>query len=230
MDTENRCRQELKYFISDSAYLATRARLREIMRVDPYTTANGTYLIRSIYFDNCDDKALREKTDGLGKREKFRLRYYNNDFSYIKLEKKLKLDSCCKKETVRITESEFKRLLQGDLMWMRSHPQDLVMELYAKMHYQQLRPRVMVSYIREPYAYPAGDVRVTFDSCIRTSLFHRDFLSESIPEISVADVPYGRIMEVKYSAFLPEVIRAILQTNGADRQAVSKYGAARYFG
>lgn len=43
------------------------------------------------------------------------------------------------------------------------------------MKTQQLRPRVLVSYVREPYVYAAGNVRVTFDSNIRTSLFQRDF-------------------------------------------------------
>lgn len=49
------------------------------------------------------------------------------------------------------------------------------------MKSQQLRPRVLVSYKREPYVYAAGNVRVTFDSNIRTTLFHRDFLENQVP-------------------------------------------------
>lgn len=77
------------------------------------------------------------------------------------------------------------------------------------MKTQQLRPRVLVSYVREPYVYAAGNVRVTFDSNIRTSLFQRDFLNGALPDIIATDAPGDIILEVKYDAFLPEVIRAL---------------------
>ena len=44
-------------------------------------------------------------------------------------------------------------MLAGDTGWMISHPSGLVQELYCKMKSQQLRPRVLVSYVREPYVY-----------------------------------------------------------------------------
>lgn len=75
------------------------------------------------------------------------------------------------------------------------------------MKTQQLRPRVLVSYVREPYVYAAGNVRVTFDSNIRTSLFQREFLNGALPDIIATDAPGDIILEVKYDAFLPEVIR-----------------------
>ena len=75
------------------------------------------------------------------------------------------------------------------------------------MKTQQLRPRVLVSYVREPYVYAAGNVRVTFDSNIRTSLFQRDFLNGALPDIIATDAPGDIILEVKYDAFLPEIIR-----------------------
>lgn len=75
------------------------------------------------------------------------------------------------------------------------------------MKTQQLRLRVLVSYVREPYVYAAGNVRVTFDSNIRTSLFQREFLNGALPDIIATDTPGNIILEVKYDAFLPEVIR-----------------------
>ena len=75
------------------------------------------------------------------------------------------------------------------------------------MKTQRLRPRVLVSYVREPYVYAAGNVRVTFDSNIRTSLFQRDFLDGALPDIIATDAPGDIILEVKYDAFLPEIIR-----------------------
>ena len=75
------------------------------------------------------------------------------------------------------------------------------------MKTQRLRPRVLVSYVREPYVYAAGNVRVTFDSNIRTSLFQREFLDGALPDIIATDAPGDIILEVKYDAFLPEIIR-----------------------
>ena len=230
MEQNKRYRHELKFAIPYGDYLSLRERLRLVMKPDRHTDASGTYQTRSIYFDNSDDKALREKIDGIGKREKFRIRYYNDDFSYFSLEKKMKIDSLCLKYDTEISEEECRRILKGDIAFMREHPEGLVKELYAKMRYQRLKPRVLVSYVREPYVYPAGNVRVTFDSQIRTSLFHREFLEKKVSDISAADTPDQMLLEVKYDEFLPEVIQDIVQIPWLRQQAFSKYGACRRFG
>ena len=74
MVTTGRYRNELKYSIDYSDYLALRQRLRPIMKPDAHVRADGRYTIRSIYFDNFSDKALREKLNGVAKRETFRIR------------------------------------------------------------------------------------------------------------------------------------------------------------
>ena len=223
-------RHELKFSISHTDYLAMRNRLRCIMTADPHASKDGVYRIRSLYFDNYEDKALREKTEGIQKREKFRIRYYNDDHSYITLEKKMKINDLCLKYDARITEEECEKLLSGDRSFMRNHESDLVKELYAKMSYQRLTPRVIVSYLREPYIYRPGNVRVTFDSQIRTSLYNSDFLADTVYDISATDSPGDMILEVKYDAFMPEVIQDLIQLNYINQQAFSKYGACRRYG
>ena len=223
-------RHELKFAIPYTEDPALRRRLQTVMTVDPHAGPDGTYQIRSIYFDNSDDKALREKIDGIGKREKFRIRYYNDDFSFITLEKKQKCGNLCLKYTARLTEEECRRILRGDLDFMKAHPAALARELYAKMKYQRLRPRVLVSYVRTPYIYPSGNVRVTIDAQIRTSLFHQEFLTEQVSDIIATDTPQDRILEVKYDAFLPTVIQDLIQVPAIRQQAFSKYGICRRFG
>ena len=98
------------------------------------------------------------------------------------------------------------------------------------MKTQQLRPRVLVSYVREPYVYAAGNVRVTFDFNIRTSLFQREFLNGALPDIIATDAPGDIILEVKYDAFLPDVIRDILQLGDRRAGSFSKYVASRIYG
>ncbi len=223
-------RHELKYRIGYTQYIELRNRLRTVMQSDIHTGADGRYLIRSIYFDNYMDKALREKVNGVSGREKFRIRYYNDDLTYLTLEKKIKDNTLCMKVDAQITEDECRELLNGKINWMRDHPVPLVQELYVKMHYQMLRPRVLVSYIREPYIYRTGNVRITFDSNIRTTLFHRDFLEERVIDIDTADKPQDMILEIKYDAFLPEIIRRLIQTNALRQTAFSKYEVCRQWG
>ena len=230
MEQVRNYRHELKFEIPYGDYVAIRKRLKAIMSPDPHVNSDGRYKIRSIYFDNSDDKALREKIDGIGLREKFRIRYYNDDTGFIVLEKKLKNNNLCLKYDARLTEEECQKILHGDTEWMRSHPSDLVKEFYVKMKCHRLKPRVTISYVREPYIYRAGNVRITFDSDIRTSLYDQEFLREKISDISATDAPDFMLMEVKYDKFLPDIIRDIIQTRGLRQQAFSKYGAGRRFG
>ena len=223
-------RHEVKYQISMADYLSIRQRLRLVMKPDIHAKENGQYTVRSIYFDNLEDKALREKRNGVQKREKFRIRDYNDDVSFLVLEKKMKWNNLCLKIDARLTEEECKALLGGDKTWMMAHPSGLVRELYCKMGSQQLRPKVLVSYIREAYLYAAGNVRVTFDSHIRSTLFHRPFLEEGVPDIDVSEHPGDMVLEVKFDAFLPDVVQILLQTGNIRQQSYSKYGACRKFG
>ncbi|MDO4281822.1 MAG: polyphosphate polymerase domain-containing protein [Peptococcaceae bacterium] len=223
-------RHELKYQIPYGDYLAIRQRIRPVMKLDKFAGSTGSYVIRSIYFDNLYDKALREKVNGVQKREKFRIRYYNDDFSFIVLEKKIKINNLSMKVDARLSEAECRALLDGETDWMLEHPGKLVQELYCKLHTQQLRPKVLVSYVREPFTYGPGNVRVTFDSHLRSTLFHRDFLEEKVSDILVNDNPSDVILEVKYDAFLPDIIQDLLQTSGIRQRAFSKYCACRRFG
>ncbi len=230
MEQEKKYRHELKYLIPRGEYLAMRQRLKAVMDADPHAGEDGRYLVRSIYFDNSDDKALREKINGIPRREKFRIRYYNGDLAFITLEKKMKINDKCLKYDARITEEELRKILAGDIDFMKDHPDGLVKELFSKMRYQRLRPRVLVSYVREPYIYKAGNVRITFDSNIRTTLWNREFLDTATPGISATETPGEMYLEVKYDAFLPDLIQHLILTPGLRRQAFSKYGAARRFG
>lgn len=231
---EPRYRHELKYSIGYGDFLALRGRLKAVMQRDPHTGADGRYSIHSIYFDNYHDKALREKEDGVPQREKFRIRYYNSDLEHLTLEKKIKHNSLCMKCSEPLSPAVCRRLLDGPAP---DNPADgllpadgpLLAELLVKMNTQLLRPRVLVSYLREPYIYPLGNVRVTFDMNVRSTMYHRGFLEENAADIR-ADDPGSMIMEVKYDDFLPSVISDIIQSDGIRQQAFSKYGACRRYG
>ena len=62
-------RHELKYRINPAFSNALRQRLRTCMLRDPNSKDDGRYTVTSLYFDNCFDKALKEKRHGLNRRE-----------------------------------------------------------------------------------------------------------------------------------------------------------------
>ena len=80
-------RHEYKHRITYEDYLVVRSRLRLLAGQDSHVGNDGKYVVHSLYFDNLSDQALREKLDGVNRREKFRLRCYNDDTDYIRLEK-----------------------------------------------------------------------------------------------------------------------------------------------
>ena len=220
-------RHEWKHEISYADLLAIRQRLRAVAESDPHAE-NGRYLIRSLYFDNLSDKALREKIDGVNLREKFRIRYYNGNPSVIHLEKKSKRAGLGTKYSAELTKDEAQSIVDGELDWMMSSGRPLVQELYCKMRYQGLRPKTIVDYTREPFIYRPGNVRVTFDYDIRTGLSCTDFLNPDCVTIPAGDAPI--LLEVKWDAFLPSVIRDAVQTPGRRVEAFSKYAQCRIYG
>ncbi len=220
-------RHEWKHEISYADLLAIRQRLRAVAECDPHAV-DGKYRIRSLYFDNLDDKALREKIDGVNRREKFRIRYYNGDPSVIHLEKKSRRSGLGTKAMAELSAAEARAIVDGKLDWMLDSGRPLVQELYCKMRYQGLRPKTIVDYVREPYIYRPGDVRVTFDYDIRTGLSCTGFLNPSCITIPAGDAPI--LLEVKWGAFLPAIIRDAVQTPGRRAGAFSKYAQCRIYG
>jgi hypothetical protein len=221
-------RHELKYQICYADYLALRPRLRAVMSGDKNVRADGTYLINSIYFDNYRDKALREKASGVQKREKWRIRWYNDSPEKFKLEKKMKNNSLCMKFSAPLDRAQCEKILAGDTDWMMDADSDLIREFYVKLKSQLLRPRVLVSYKREPYVYAPGNVRVTFDSDIHTSVYDTELIHPQTSARAVDDM--SMILEVKYDEYLPSVISEIIQLGRVRQRAFSKYGACRRYG
>ncbi len=220
-------RHEWKHAINLCDMLALRQRLSAVMKKDAHAI-DGKYMIRSLYFDNATDKVLREKLDSVNRREKFRIRYYNNDTSFIRLEKKSKINGLCQKVSAPISAKEAQAIVDGDYLWMNSNDAPLVKELYSKMLSQGLRPKTTVDYLREPFVFAPGNVRVTLDYNISTGIKCTDFLSPNCVTVAAGDAPI--ILEVKWDEYLPDIIRDIVQLPNRRVGAFSKYAACRIYG
>lgn len=216
----------MKIEISPADLVALRSRLSAVMERDEHAEG-GSYLVRSLYFDSPGDRALREKTDGADRREKFRIRYYNGDTGSLRLEKKSKRNGLCGKQTEKLTEREVIDLINGGALPIPKDAPPLSLELRYKMKTEGLRPKVVVDYVREPFVYPPGNVRVTFDRGIRTALRCTDFLDPKLVTIPAGDAV---LMEVKWDSFLPLLIRDAIQLPGRSVSAFSKYAQCRIYG
>lgn len=220
-------RHEWKHEINYADLLTLRTRLSAVMKRDGHAIG-GVYQIRSLYFDNLSDKALREKIDGINIREKFRIRYYNGDTSFIVLEKKSKLNGLCAKQSCRITKEEAQKIVNGDLGWMPESGRELCTELYSKMLSQGLRPKTIVDYTRDPFVFAPGNVRVTIDYNIRTGAFRTDFLNPKTLTLPAGESPI--ILEVKWDDFLPDIIKDAVTIPKRRVTAFSKYEQCRIYG
>lgn len=229
MAEEPKFRHELKHYINYSDYLAIRNRLRTIMNIDRNANDHNDYKIRSLYFDNVYDKALMEKVVGIPKRDKFRIRFYNDNHDFIRLEKKSKIRGLCLKDSEKITKEECLKIINGDIEFLKTSGKNLFVDLYSQMKGNLMKPRTIVDYTREAYIYPIGNVRITFDKSIRTGLNSINMFDNELPTIETIDHKYI-VLEVKFDEFLPQVIRDIIQVKERRATSISKYEAARIYG
>ncbi len=221
---DTKLRHEWKHHITPMDRQAIINRLSAIASTDPHYGAEP-YHIRSLYFDNVYDKALAERLNGCEVREKFRIRYYNSDEGYIVLEKKSKFNTLCGKKSTQITQEQCQRLIDGDTRWLAESGKPLCRELYAKMQCQLLRPRVVVDYTRRAFVYAPGNVRVTIDDEIRSGLSATQMFA---PFVTVpADLRHPVILEVKYDAYCPSIIRDAVQLDTRRTSSFSKYAVCR---
>lgn len=220
-------RHELKHRINLREDPVLSQRLRKLFVHDKHAGPDGIYRVTSLYFDTPYDTALREKLDGVDRREKFRLRYYGADTSFIRLEKKYKVNGLCGKRSARLTEDQAAKLLEGNYDFLFSSDEPLLIEFYSKIMGRGLRPKTLVRYDREAFLYVPGNVRITLDRDIHTGLGSTDFLNPEVMYLRATEPV--TVVEVKYDAFLPDIVRMAVQVPGRQAEACSKYALCRRF-
>lgn len=216
-------RHELKHSVRLIDFYEIERSLSLIASLDSHSK-DGLYTVHSLYFDNYSNKVLREKKDGLNNREKFRIRFYNHDFSFINLEKKSKKNGISHKQSSKISKSECESILNGNYDFLKESNDPLKLEFYTKIHFQQLRPKNIVVYDRKAYIYHAGNTRVTFDFNLSTSFDIQNFFN--LHRITIP-IKNSIILEIKYDSFLPEIIKNLVHLQNRHSSSFSKYAASR---
>ena len=222
--TEPRLRHEEKHQVNLREALVLSRRLEKLFPRDSHAGPEGFYQVVCLYYDDPYDTALRQKLDGVNRREKFRLRYYGEEPAFFKLEKKYKVKGSCGKGTCRLSREDGERLLRGDFAFLLEKEEPLAREFYAKLR-RGLAPKTGVCYTREAFLYAPGNVRVTLDGDIRAGAPER-FL---IPQKLLPALGGLAVVEVKYDAFLPEIVKLAVQVPNRQGTACSKYALCRRY-
>jgi len=214
-------RHELKFICSEAELMLIESRIRTIMKVDEHTDENGEYLIRSVYFDDIYKNCFYDNENGVDPREKYRIRVYNRSSERIMLEKKSKKRGMTGKEACQIDMKLCEGLLQGHRMTL-GQKHTLLDEFIREYNERLFEPVMLGEYLRKPYVYPLGNVRVTFDRNISASSYVTGLFDEWIPKVNV--LPTGRhVLEVKYDDYLPDVLANIINTNHMQQTTFSKF-------
>lgn len=241
-------RHELKFMISEVERDILIKRLSFFMQADAHAGGNETrediilekcfrqdeciqkaadslqsgYMIRSLYFDDRFERAYEEKLAGVESRKKYRIRIYNCSDKVIKLECKHKEGQYIHKTAASLTREEADALIAGRYDFLTDKDEPLCREFYFECAVNGMAPKVVVDYDRVPFVYPYGDVRITFDSQVRAGMLNNNLFDKELPVKNVMQ-PGMLIMEVKFTEYLPELIRSLLPVADSAYMAYSKY-------
>lgn len=225
---EPKFRHEFKYLCTDAQLTILKTRLLGLMEKDPHVDSNGVYHIKSLYFDDYNDRCFWENEDGVAPREKYRIRIYENSSARISLECKRKENDKIHKTSCRLTPEQFEYLAYGKGYVPIDSLPPLAQKLQILRMTSGMTPKVIVEYERTPYIHKNGNVRITFDRNIASSSQVDQFFNKDIKKRPI--LPAGmHLLEVKYDEYLPDPIYHALMLNNMQRTNFSKYYLCRKY-
>ena len=223
----NGYRHEDKYLLTGTEAVILRERARAIMQRDDHTGEQEYYSIRSLYFDDRANTCFYDTENGNDPRSKFRIRMYNGDTSYIRLEKKIKNNGMTKKVSAILTIPECEELIDGHYSGLLARTEGTKGSLIAEMQLKGMLPAVIVSYDRLPFTYSPCNIRFTIDKNLCYETEAADFLHPERRRAIPVRTEGMRIMELKWGNFLPDHIQNYLKIDTLKRDRFSKYYLCR---
>ena len=113
---QTKYRHELKYQVTDAQIQMLKNRIHHLLPLDSHVAQTGSYFIRSLYFDDYDNRCMKENENGTDPREKFRIRIYNGSAEKITLECKRKERGKTHKTSCPLTEEQTRQLMAGNIL------------------------------------------------------------------------------------------------------------------
>lgn len=227
-------RYEYKYLVPDALVSSIRAAVRTTSKIDRYAGPDGTYLIRSLYFDT-DKYDLywaneREQPD----RFKLRARMYPGKTSPVFLEVKRRVLDVIIKSRAAVPANLWREVIAGHdsaLDTLPPHIRNGAMKFLAPYHRHHARPVILVEYEREAYISDVDSyARLTFDRKIRVQM-QEDLDLEAIPNrwrfidhrAQTRTQEPVCVLEMKFERRPPRWMVALVQRLELFRYSFSKY-------
>jgi hypothetical protein len=215
-------RHENKYTLPLGVCEILKNRCAAVMKRDENSQEDGGYRVTSLYFDDVYKTAYKDKLGGFLQRKKFRIRAYNLSPGRISLEGKYKEGEFIKKKSALLTLDEYKAVLKGDYAFCSEKPDsEILRHFYSEARTMGLKPAVITDYFRDAFTAESGNVRVTFDRGLSTSLGSLDMFEASYSPVCAFSE--NVVLEIKYDRFIPLHIQEIFSGIPLMSKPVSKY-------
>ena len=219
-------RHELKHQINLLQYQVLQKKLAILLKPDPNMGSKPRYNIRNLYFDDVGETALCDKSAGVFRRKKYRIRIYNHSDAVIKFERKSKVHQYILKESTRLTRQEADQIISGQFEFLANTKDQLLKDFYLETRNNLMRPVTIVEYDREAYIHPVGNVRITFDTNLRVDIGSASFFDGNLSTMNIIDQP-AILMEIKYNEFIPQYICGLFPDTINPQAAFGKFSVCR---
>lgn len=218
-------RKEIKYLVPIERFLILKKKLELVMEKDKHGD-DGSYRVRTQYFDSLNDQDLFDNLHGVEEKRKIRVRIYSPDTDRAKLEYKCKSNLDSRKMSITISREEAIEMEKGRFSFLLNRDEELAIRLYIKIMQNAYRPKTIVEYSRMAYAYPISDLRITFDTFLRGTVDPYGLFNKELASIPLLNEDLG-VLEIKYNGFIPSPFRSIVQEIDNIPEALSKYSLSR---
>ena len=218
-------RKEKKFLLNVASAKQVEARVAAILPGDAHNGYGG-YPVRSLYFDTLHDRDYAEKLFGTDPRRKVRIRIYDPNADFARLELKQKQGENQLKRSLPLSRAEAEALIAGDFGVLRTRPEPFAAEMHAFMSINGYRPKCIVEYDRAAFIAKENKIRVTFDRNVRATEANMDLFDPRLCLYPVLD-PFNVVLEVKFNGFLLSYIKDAVGMADKSELSVSKYCLAR---
>ncbi len=227
MEKQSKFRHELKFIISNQQRITIENSLLGLMQKDKHLRGDS-YNIRSIYFDDYYNTCYYENENGVDPREKFRIRIYDGNSDFIRLELKRKEKSMTQKFQCELSLGQYKKIMAGELLDCFNQLPPLLKKFEIVRQTKLLKPDVIVDYDRVPYTFALGNVRITFDVNVSSSRDFGGFFDKIYAKKPILQQDM-LVLEVKYDEFLPKHIENVIKSVTGNRTSFSKFYLCKKF-
>ncbi len=223
-------RWEVKYIVDRTTRTALERDLSALMRPDAFGHNDGTYVVRSLYFDSPGFMAFQSKISGEAVRHKLRARIYTNDASqadWVRLEVKARILAVIHKVTCGVSRATYEEIwaaLQRRTLprpeVLDSHPG--IREFFRLQKLYNMEPKVIVQYRRKAWERrDVSRIRTNFDDELVASR-HTDLLGELRNPRRL--LQYGHsVFEIKVDGVMPYWLHMLTDKYRLQAQPVSKF-------